>query len=101
MSDPVTQAQFYERMAMFDQKLQEYHRNSREHIDEQTDRLLEVFAAHEKEDREIVTRVTIIETERGIEKKEASKHGAIAGSLGAGLVLGLVEAVKRMLGPHP
>lgn len=96
----VTQGQFFERIGQLEDRMQDYHRRSREHVDEKIDKVLEAFRAHEDVDREVADRVLTIETERGIEKTNASKHGAIAGSLGAGLTMGLVEGVKRLWGGH-
>lgn len=56
------------------------------------------FDAHEREDRIVATKVTVIETERGIEKATASRHGAISGSIAAGLVLTAFEAIKKAMG---
>ena len=53
------------------------------------------FTAHEDEDQDVKTRVTVIETERDIEKSVAGRRGALAGSVAAGLILTAVEAVKR------
>ncbi len=50
--------------------------------------------------RAVADRVLTIETERGIEKRAASQHGAIAGSLSAGAVMGIVEGLKRLFGAH-
>lgn len=60
--------------------------------------LRRAFSDHEDDDQAVEKRVTIIETERGIEKETASRHGAIAGTIAAGLVLALVESIKKMIG---
>lgn len=98
MGEPVTQGQFFERMAQLEEKMQDYHRRQRDHIDAQTEKLEAAFQTHETEDRAIADRVLMIETERGIEKTNAMRHGAIAGTVAAGLILGLVESFKRLLG---
>lgn len=102
MSEGITQGQFFERIAALEEKLQENHRSQREHVDDRFDRMMEVFGAHERDDRQIEMgfrdRLRTIETERGIEKTNASRHGAIAGTVTAGLILGLVEAFKRLMG---
>lgn len=96
----ITQGQFFERMEMLEERMQDYHRKSREHVDRQVEKILEAFSAHEVIDRDVADRVLTIETERGIEKTAASKHGAIAGSIVAGLIVGLAEAIKRLMGAH-
>ncbi len=58
------------------------------------------FSSHEQDDLGVERRVTVIETERDIEQRTASKHGAIAGTVTSGLVLGLAEAFRRLFG-HP
>ena len=45
MSEPVTQGQFFERMQQLEDRLQEYHRRSREHIDERADRIMAAMGA--------------------------------------------------------
>lgn len=100
MSEPVTQAQFFDRMQQIEDKMQDYHRRQRDHIDAQTLKLELALATHETADQLVANRVLMIETERGIEKQVAAKHGVIAGSIGAGVVVGVVESVKRWLG-HP
>ena len=101
MSEPgssVTQAQFYERMQMLEDKMQEYHRRSREHVDGQITLVLAAFKSHELDDDRVATRVTVIEAERGIEKRAAATRSVIAGSIGAGFVVGLIESGKKLLG---
>ncbi len=58
------------------------------------------FSSHEDEDQDVATRVTVIETERDIEKSVAGRRGALAGSIAAGLVLTAVEALKKAFS-HP
>jgi len=53
---------------------------------------------HGEEDELVERRVTIIETERGIEKQQAVRRGAVAGSITAALVIGLIESIKKALG---
>lgn len=106
MAEPVTQGQFFERIAALEEKLQDNHRSQRDHVDERFDKLMEIFGRHEIDDRKIEIgfrdRLTTIETERNIEKSTASKHGAIAGTVTAGLIMGLIEAFKRLVTPpHP
>jgi hypothetical protein len=98
----VSQGQFFLSMQQLDDKLQDYHRRGREHVDEQVGKILTAFTEHENSDRLIEQglrdRVLRIETERTIEKQTSARRGAIAGSIGAGIVLGFVETVKRIIG---
>lgn len=98
MSEPVTQGQFFEAMRQLDEKLQDYHRRGREHVDQQADKILEAFAEHELSDRAVADRVLRIETERGIEKQTAARRGALAGSIVAAGVVACFEGIKKALG---
>lgn len=98
MGEPVTQAQFFTAMRELDQKLLDYHGRQRQHIDERADKIIAALALHEDDDRLVADRVLTIETERAFEKRAASQHGAIAGSVSAGLVIGLIEGLKKVFG---
>lgn len=111
MSDPVTQSQFYAEMQKLSESMQEYHRRGRDHADFIAERLLadfnqrlnrtdNTFRNHELADIDVEHRVTVIEAEREVEQRLASKHGAIAGTITSGLVVGLIEAVRRIFS-HP
>lgn len=98
VADPITQAQFYERMQMFDEKLQDMHRRQREHVDARFGQLQAVFEKHEEDDRAIERRVAVIEIERKTEERQAQKAGALYGVMAGAGVNALVMAVKKMLG---
>lgn len=98
MGEPVTQAQFFERMQQFDDRLQDYHRRQRQHIDDSVRELKAVLATHEDKDNAVERRVTIIETQRESEKEQAKKAGAYYGVLAAAGVNALILAVKRLVG---
>lgn len=98
VGDPVTQAQFFDRMQLFDDKLQEMHRRQREHVDRRFAELEAVFSRHEDDDQAVEKRVTVIETERGIEKQQAARQGAIYGMAAAAGVNIIIAAFKRIVG---
>ena len=60
---------------------------------------------HAADDRDVANRVTRLEEmHRAVSEitKEVSQwHGAIYGTIAAGAVTGLIEALKRLFGPHP
>lgn len=60
----------------------------------------DAMTSHAREDELVARRVTVIETERAVEKRTTTQRGAIAGSIAAGLVLTLVESLKKAFG-HP
>lgn len=82
-------------------RFQESHQRLRQEMNHGFHELATQFRGHEDEDRKVADRLLRIETERDTEKSIASKHGALAGSISAGLVIGLVEAVKRLFVSHP
>lgn len=98
MGEPVTQSQFYAEMTALRNEIAAQGASFRRHLGEESDKVLAAFFEHEKTDREVADRVLTIETERGIEKQIASRHGAIAGSIAAALILMLIEAAKKALG---
>ncbi len=101
MGEAVTQGQFYDAMRSLDEKLQANHRSQREHMDETAENILTVFRVHERDDRVVADRVLVIEEQRKVEKETATRRSAIAGSVAAGVLLGLIEALKKTFGTHP
>lgn len=97
MPEAVTQSQFYEAMRQLEDKIQAYHRSSRENIDQQCERILVAFRKHEDDDRIVANDVLTIKTERAIEKQQAKRYGAISGTVAASLIIALVEALRKLL----
>ncbi len=97
-SDHLPYAWLKERLDSIEKRMTEHNGAMRHEMITGFAELRRVFSDHEDDDRIVEHRVTVIETERDFEKRTASQHGAIAGSVSAGLVLGLVEGVKRMFG---
>lgn len=89
-----------QRLDSIEKRMTEHNQSMRADMHTGFSDLRRLFSEHEDEDQAVEKRVTIIETERGIEKQTASRHGAVAGSIAAGLVLALVESIKKMLS-HP
>lgn len=98
MGDPVNQAQFFERMQLFDDKLQDMHRRQREQLDKRFGEVLDLISRHDEKHNAIVNRVTIIETERSGERRKAERAGAIFGVIAGATVNALIIAFKKMLG---
>lgn len=97
-SDGLPYAWLRERLESIDARMTSHNASMRADMNTGFRDLATKFDTHEREDRKVETRVTVIETERGIEKSTASRHGAISGSIAAGLVLTAVEAIKKALG---
>jgi len=97
MGETVTQAQFFEAMQKLDDKMQDYHRRQRDHIDDAVQEVTRVIAQHDTHLQEVSKKVLVIETQRDLERSAAAKHGMIAGTVMAGATVGLIESVKRYL----
>ena len=63
--------------------------------------LRQVLDAHAADDRVVADRVTRMEADVEAQRRLGQKHGAIAGTIAAGAVAGLLEGLKRLFGPHP
>lgn len=98
VGDSVTQAQFYEEMGKIRDQMQAHHKSQRELIDAKTAAIVAVFEKHEEKDAAVEKRVTIIETERGMEKQQAARQGALYGIAAGASVNVLIIAVKRLFG---
>lgn len=99
-SDGLPFAWLTQRLDSIERRMTEHHQGMRADMNVGFADLRRAFAEHEDEDRKVADRLLRVETERDVEKRTASQHGAVAGSITGGLVIGLVEGVKRLLG-HP
>ncbi len=106
-SDGLTRAEVWKLLDTYQQQWKDRFDRHSNALDRNTQAMTDGFNSirqamddHAADDRLVADRVLTIETERGIEKRAASQHGAIAGSISAGLVLGLVEGLKRLFGSH-
>jgi hypothetical protein len=96
--EPVTQGQFFERMSMLEEKMQDYHRRGREHVDQQADKILHVIDTQQNSLQGVANRVLMMETQREMEKAAEVRRSLIAGSVSAGVLIGAIESMKRLFG---
>jgi hypothetical protein len=87
-SDGLTRAEVWKLLDTYQQQWKERFDRHAIALDRNTTAMTDGFNS-------ISDRLLVVETERDVEKRTASQHGAIAGSVSAGLVVGLVEAIKR------
>lgn len=59
-------------------------------------KLEDALTKHEQDDKEVADRVLMIETERAMEAKQATKQGMWAGLLAAAGISGAIEAAKHL-----
>lgn len=91
----VTQMQFYEAMQKLEDKLQDYHRRQRDHIDSKAVSFEHIFRAHEEEDALIEKRVTRIEEERRAEGKALARLSAMTSAVTSAAVVAVAQFFKR------
>lgn len=94
-SDSLPFAWLKERLDSIERRMTDHNQAIRADMSANFAELRRTMADHADKDDEVESRVTVIETERGLEKQTATRHGAIGGSIAAGLVLGLVESLKK------
>lgn len=96
MSEPVTQIQFYEAMQKLEDKMQDYHRRQREHLDSRTAAIQATFERHEQEDKAIEKRVTRIEEQRLAESQGIARLSALTSAIVTAVLYGVLGLLKRM-----
>lgn len=77
----VTQSQFYEAMGRLDDKLQDYHKRQRDHIESKVATIESIFRIHESADVAVEKRVTRIEEQRAAESNAIAKLSAMTSAI--------------------
>jgi len=98
VGEPVTQLQFFTAMRELDDKLQDYHRRQREHIDKRIDDMHDAFRTHELEDRTVADRVTSIEKQREAESNAIAKLSAMTSAIVTAVLYAGAAIAKKIAG---
>lgn len=98
MSDPVTQSQFYERIQLLEDKIQDYHRRTRAHLDEMAEKANRKLDEHIADDLLISQRVQTLEERNKFTIDSAARRQVWLVTLTSVLTGGVVEVINLFRG---
>jgi hypothetical protein len=95
-TDPMLpHAWLLDRLDRMEQRLLEHSRNVRSDMTAGFREVQAVIRDNDERARFLTDRVTIIETKHLVEANASIQHGAVAGVIGSGVIMLMVEAVKK------